>query len=251
MPPETMHAVRLFEYGGPQVLQYVEAPVPETGPDEVLIRVHATSVTNWDLRYRRGELTSPPGRQPLPLPFQLGREAAGEVALVGENVARFKVGDRVVQMTCPACGHCAYCKRGLDNLCIDIGLPGHQRFGGYADYVCRRQTEVLPAPDGIPFEKLACAMWSYSTAWGMAMDRGALQGRPVGADHRRLQRHGDGGGPDREAGRGGADHRHHRIAGEIAEAERDRLRRGARLPRRRRARGGARTDRRNGCRSGA
>ena len=175
MLPETMHAVRLFEYGGPQVLQYVEAPVPETGPDEVLIRVHATSVTNWDLRYRRGELTEPPGRQPLPLPFQLGREAAGEVALVGENVARFKVGDRVVQMTCPACGHCAYCKRGLDNLCIDIGLPGHQRFGGYADYVCRRQTDVLPAPDGIPFEKLACAMWSYSTVWGMAMDRGALR----------------------------------------------------------------------------
>ncbi len=169
-----MKAVRLLEYGEPSVLQYLDVPLPEMAEDEVLIHVRATSVTNWDLRYRRGVLTPPPGRPPLPLPFQLGREAAGEVAAVGADVTTFKAGDRVVAMTCPACGQCEFCKRGLDNLCLNTTLPGHQRFGGYAEYVSRKENEVLPAPASVPFEKLACALWSYATVWGMTFARGGL-----------------------------------------------------------------------------
>ena len=175
MQPRTMKAARLFEYGQPEVLQYVEVPVPEIGSDEVLMRVRATSVTRWDLRYRQGLLTPPPGRAPLPLPFQLGRDAAGEVAAVGGAVKRFKPGDRVGAMTCPACGRCEYCLRGLDNLCIDIALPGHQRFGGYAQYVCRKESELLEAPGTVSYEKLACVLWSYSTVWHMAIARGRLR----------------------------------------------------------------------------
>lgn len=170
-----MKAVRLFEYGGPEVLRYVEVPLPEVAADEVLVRVRATSASNWDLRYRRGGLTPPPGRPPLPLPFQLGREAAGEVAAVGAEVSRFTPGDRVVAMTCPACGHCAWCMRGLDNLCTDTTLPGHQRYGGYAQYVSRKESELLRAPDSVPFEQLACLLWSYATAWRMAINRGKLR----------------------------------------------------------------------------
>ena len=170
-----MMAVRLFEYGDPAVLQCVEVPVPDIGPDEVLVRVRATSVNRWDLRYRQGLLTPPPGRAPLPLPFQLGREAAGEVDAVGAQVRDFRPGDRVVAMTCPACGHCEYCQRGLDNLCVDIGLPGHQRFGAYAQYVCRKESELLHAPDSMSFEKLACLLWSYATVWHMVIVRGGLR----------------------------------------------------------------------------
>jgi len=173
--PRTMKAVRLFEYGDPSVLRYVDVPLPELEPDDVLVRVRATSVNSWDLRYRRGLLTPPPGRAPLPLPFQLGREAAGEVAAVGAMVKTFRPGDRVVAMTCPACGHCEYCRRGLDNLCVRVGLPGHQRFGGYAEYVARKDTELLRAPEALPFEKLACCLWSYATVWRMAMARGGLR----------------------------------------------------------------------------
>src|SRR3989338_2273594 len=149
MLARSMMAVRLFEYGDPSVLQYVEVPVPDIEPDEVLVKVRATSVTRWDLRYRQGLLTPPPGRAPLPLPFQLGREAAGEVAAVGADVQAFQPGDRVLALTCPACGWCGYCRRGLDNLCVDIGLPGHQRFGGYAEYVARKENELLRAPDSL------------------------------------------------------------------------------------------------------
>jgi len=80
MLPRIMKAARLFEYGDPSVLKYVDVPLPEIGPDEVLIRVRATSVNRWDLRYRQGLLTPPPGRAPLPLPFQLGREARAACA---------------------------------------------------------------------------------------------------------------------------------------------------------------------------
>lgn len=173
--PRSMKAVRLFEYGQPEVLQYIEVPLPEIAADEALVQVRATSVSNWDLRYRRGGLTPPPGRPPLPLPFQPGREAAGEVVAVGPRVSRFKPGDRVVAMTCPACGRCDYCMRGLENLCLAITLPGHQRFGGYAQYVSRKDTELLRAPDNLPFEKLACLLWSYATVWRMAMTRGNLR----------------------------------------------------------------------------
>lgn len=90
-----MMAVRLFEHGGPEVLKYIEAPIPEVGPDDILMRVHATAVNSWDLRYRSGNLPQPlPGRPPWPVPFQLGRDAAGEIVATGENVTRWSPGDR-------------------------------------------------------------------------------------------------------------------------------------------------------------
>ncbi|WP_433566735.1 quinone oxidoreductase family protein [Nocardia sp. CA-151230] len=161
---KTMKAVWLFECGGPDVLSYMDVPMPTVGADEVLIRVHATSVNSWDLRYRAGNLPSAlPGRAAFPLPFQLGRDAAGEIVEVGAAVTRWHAGDRVVQMTHPACGQCAMCLRGKDNLCINIAIPGHQIFGGYAEYIVRHQDAVLPIPEGIGFETAAATLWTYTT----------------------------------------------------------------------------------------
>ncbi|MEE6169693.1 MULTISPECIES: quinone oxidoreductase family protein [unclassified Mycolicibacterium] len=160
-----MKAVRLFHHGGPEVLMYTDVPVPEVGPDEVLIRVHATSVNSWDLRYRAGNLPSKPipGRAPFPLPFQLGRDAAGEIVEVGANVTRWRVGDRVLQMTQPACGQCAMCLRGKENLCVDTAIPGHQIFGGYAEYIARNQHAILAIPDGVDYNNAAATLWTYAT----------------------------------------------------------------------------------------
>jgi len=169
-----MHAVRLSRYGGPEVLEYLEVERPEPTASQVLLKVHATSVTSWDLLYRKGGLEPPPGRPAFELPFQLGREAAGEVVHVGAQVSRFGVGDRAVAMTCPACGNCPYCVRGFDNLCISVGLPGHQRFGGYADYVVVDERDLLPAPANVPAEELACCLWSYGTVWHMIFGRAQL-----------------------------------------------------------------------------
>jgi len=67
--PRAMKAVRLFEYGDPSVLQYLDVPLPELGSDDVLMRVRATSVSHWDLRYRRGGLTPPKIRDGSTMPL--------------------------------------------------------------------------------------------------------------------------------------------------------------------------------------
>src|SRR5579859_5942639 len=94
--PSTMRAVRFYDFGGPEVLQVEETSVPQPGPGEVLIRVRAAGISGWDLRARAGRAPRIPGRPPLTLPFQPGREGAGEVAAVGPGVDTLAVGERVV-----------------------------------------------------------------------------------------------------------------------------------------------------------
>ena len=173
-----MKAIRLFEHGGPEVLRHVEVPLPDMDEDSVLIRVHATAINQWDLRYRAGKLPPNPlpGRPPWPLPFQLGRDAAGEIVEVGSKVQRWTVGDRVVQMPHPACGRCPMCLRGRDNLCLNTAYPGHQTFGGYADYIARSQDAILPIPAHVSFEAAAATLWTYTTPLNCATRRA-----PVGA----------------------------------------------------------------------
>lgn len=171
-PTTTMKAVRLAEHGGPEVLQYLDVPMPEIGDEDVLIRVHAAAVNHWDLRYRAGKLPPPlPGRPAWPLPFQLGRDAAGEVVEVGRDVTRWKPGDRVVQMSSPACGSCPMCLRGRDNLCVNTAYPGHQIFGGYAEYVSRPQHAILAIPDGVGYHAAAATLCSYMTPLNCATHR--------------------------------------------------------------------------------
>jgi len=175
MLPASIKAVQFDEYGEPSVLRYIDVPMPEIDESDVLIKVRATSVNRFDLKMRRGQIPQIPGRDPFPMPFQPGRDVAGEVIAVGPKVNRFKKGDRVVGMTHPACGQCDMCLRGFDNLCINIKLPGHQSPGGHAEYVSRRESEVLPAPDGVSYEKLGTCLWSYSTAWNIVSRRGGLK----------------------------------------------------------------------------
>jgi putative oxidoreductase len=147
--------------------------MPAVGGDDVLIRVHSVAINQWDLRYRAGMLPPNPlpGRPAWPLPFQLGRDGAGEVVAVGAAVTRWKVGDRVAQMPHPACGHCAMCLKGRDNLCINTAYPGHQIFGSYAEYVVRPQHAVLPIPDHVSYELAAATLWAYSTPLNCAVRR--------------------------------------------------------------------------------
>ncbi len=173
--PTKMTAVRLYENGGPEKLRVEQVETPQPLSNEVLVRVRAASVTAWDADYRRGVLKAPPGRAPFPLPFQLGREGAGEVAALGAAVNKFAVGERVVLLTSPACGQCRFCRRGTFNLCTNTSLPGHTRFGCYAEYVTVPEQGLLHAPDKLSFEKLACVMWSYGTTLHMVDARAKIR----------------------------------------------------------------------------
>lgn len=114
--PANMQAVAITAPGGPEVLQRQTWAMPPCRDGEVLIRVAAAGVNGPDLAQRRGHYDPPPGASPLP-----GLEVAGEVFMVGDGVADWQVGDRVM----------ALCNGG-----------------GYADIVAVPSGQVLPVPDG-------------------------------------------------------------------------------------------------------
>ena len=88
-----MRAVRLDEVGGPENLKLVERPIPEVGPDDVLIKVGAAGLIYGDTEARRGTYFSR-----TVTPWFPGREAAGVIEAVGANVSAWKPGDRVVAL---------------------------------------------------------------------------------------------------------------------------------------------------------
>ena len=101
-----MHAVEVAETGGPEVLRYVEKPVPSPGPGEVLIQADAIGVNYIDIYFRSGTY-------PRQLPYVAGSEVCGTVAAVGDDVAVINVGDRVV--TANAVGaYAQYCTAPAD-----------------------------------------------------------------------------------------------------------------------------------------
>ncbi len=92
--PTTMKAAAIDRFGGPEELTIHTIPVPEPGPDEVLIQVDTSGVGVWDPYDRAGEMVEMLGLEPS-FPYVLGTDGAGTVIEIGENVSRFEEGDRV------------------------------------------------------------------------------------------------------------------------------------------------------------
>src|SRR5215468_7534394 len=90
-----MKAIVLTRYGGPEVLEYKDYPDPLPGPDEVLVRVAATSINPFDIKRRSGEAKA---FAPISFPGVLGVDVAGTVISCGEQVTAFSAGDRVFGM---------------------------------------------------------------------------------------------------------------------------------------------------------
>ena len=103
---------------------------PEIGPDEVLVKVRANTVCGTDVRILRGEKTRGIGRDVV-----LGHEVAGYVAEVGRNVRGYEAGAPVVLAPALACHQCFYCKRGMENVCLNKRIVGNILDGGLAEYV--------------------------------------------------------------------------------------------------------------------
>jgi NADPH:quinone reductase-like Zn-dependent oxidoreductase len=91
---QTMRAVALDKFGGPEALKIQNLPVPQIDADEVLIRVEAAGVGAWDPFEREGGFVEITGSKPT-FPYVLGTDGAGTIAAVGKDVSRFKEGDRV------------------------------------------------------------------------------------------------------------------------------------------------------------
>ena len=126
-PAGTMRAM-VLDAGGRR-LRSMRVPVPQPGPDEVLIRVRACGVCRTDLHIVDGELTNPK------LPLIPGHEIVGTVAGFGARAGGFSEGDRVgVPWLGFSCGSCRYCVAGQENLCEHAEFTGYTRDGGYAEY---------------------------------------------------------------------------------------------------------------------
>ena len=125
-----MKAVRIKEYGGPEVMSYEDIDNPELGERDALVKIAASGINYIDT-YQRS------GLYPIPLPATLGLEAAGTVENVGAGASRFKVGDRVAYTSVP---------------------------GAYADYAAVPEDKLVSLPDGVSFEQGAAAMLQGCTA---------------------------------------------------------------------------------------
>ena len=163
---EMMKAARLFEYGSPDILRYDDYPQPEVGAHDVKVRVLATTISRFDVKYRRGELAKVrlPGRGAFPMPMQLGRDTAGIVEEVGKAVSAFRAGDRVIGLTSPANPMSPLTMMDLGNLSTDIDLPGHTMFGSNAQFVARPESYWLHLPENVGMVDAAAAMWAYGTS---------------------------------------------------------------------------------------
>lgn len=128
-----MKAVLLDGFGGVEVLKVGEIDKPTPKKGEVLVKVVATSINRPDLVQRAGNYPPPPGDSEI-----LGLEVSGTIAELGEGVAGWKLGDRV------------------------ISLVGG---GGYAEYAVAYASHLMRIPDHVSFEEAACICESYITAF--------------------------------------------------------------------------------------
>lgn len=144
-------------FRGPDQLEVAEIETPEIGPDEVLVKVGANTVCGTDVRILRGEKTRGIGQ-----PVVLGHELAGRVAEVGSNVRGYEVGAAVGLAPAIACLHCYYCKRGMENVCLNKRIVGNIEDGGLAEYVripadAVAAGNLVVAHEDLPPEYLALA----------------------------------------------------------------------------------------------
>lgn len=143
-----MKAIRIHERGGPEVLRYEDAPVPEPGDGEILVRVHAAGVTPGELDWFPTWFT--PVSLPRPLPVVPGHEFSGEVAALGKGAEGVAIGDRV------------------------FGMSDWYHEGAFAEFCITRPGFVAGKPDSMDDLSAAVTPMAALTAWQGLMQRGRL-----------------------------------------------------------------------------
>jgi len=141
--PSRMNYIQITQPGGPQVLELAQAEVPQPGPQDLLIKVHAAGINRPDVLQRAGHYPMKPGMSPVP-----GLEVAGEVVAIGDDVTGFKVGDTVCALT---------------------------NGGGYAEYCLAPATQTLPIPEGLDMVHAAAIPETFFTVWANLFELGQAE----------------------------------------------------------------------------
>jgi S-(hydroxymethyl)glutathione dehydrogenase/alcohol dehydrogenase len=175
-----MKVVVAYEVGQPLVLE--DLPVPDLGPQDVLVRVTASGICHTDLNVING-------LSALPLPIVPGHEGCGVVEEVGPEVRRVRVGDRVLASVTPACGNCWWCLNGMSNHCelnpmvkaaLRFELKTGQRAGAvcgcgtFAEAMVVHEASVVPVQTDLADEQLALLGCGVTTGLGAALNTAAV-----------------------------------------------------------------------------
>jgi NADPH:quinone reductase-like Zn-dependent oxidoreductase len=142
-----MHAIRIYEFGGPEVLKNDILPLPEPKTDEILVRVEAASVNPVDGKIREGKFAKVNDEA---LPVTLGRDLSGVVESCGPSVQGTMPGDTV------------------------FALLGYDR-GSYSQYVLVKPAEWARKPDNLSHVEAAAVPLAALTAWQGMIDHGRLK----------------------------------------------------------------------------
>src|SRR5579859_5324022 len=141
----------------PEKAQVIDTAMPVPGPDDVLIAVAAAGICGTDLHIFHGEYEAT-------YPLIPGHEFSGTVVAIGENVKRYKPGDRVTADPNIPCNRCPACQRNEPNQCESLAAIGVTRSGAFAQYVIAPEGNVFPIGDltfaqAALIEPLACVVW--------------------------------------------------------------------------------------------
>jgi len=163
-----MKALVVKEFGGPLIAEDVTVPQPKE--DEVLIRVKACAVDQFDLTIRDGKFPT------AKTPIILGHEIAGVVESVGSRVDNFQTGDRVTSTLYLTCGRCRYCLTGRETICADFkGYVGIHTPGAYAEYTTTPAVNLVKIPETISFSQGSVLANAIGTPYHALTKRARLQ----------------------------------------------------------------------------
>jgi NADPH:quinone reductase-like Zn-dependent oxidoreductase len=163
-----MKALAFARNGGPEVLELMDMPVPDIGPEDVLVRVRACGLNHLDLWVRQGL------PMPIPMPHIGGCEAVGEIARCGTAVRGFTEGQIVLVSPTQSCGRCTDCFQGRDPGCRAFCIPGEHSQGGFCEYVAAHSRHIIPLGNTWSPVEWAGTPLTFLTAWSMLHRHGRI-----------------------------------------------------------------------------
>ncbi len=136
-----------------------EIEKPKVGPNQVLIKLHASGICFTDVHQTMGHLSGS-------FPRILGHEPVGEIVELGVGVINRQIGDRVgIPWIQTSCGRCEWCLRGRINFCANQIATGMQMPGGHAEYMLAYADATMLIPDNVSFDQAAPIFCAGYTVW--------------------------------------------------------------------------------------
>lgn len=151
-----------------------DAPIPEVGPNDVLIKIKKSSICGTDVHIYKWDNWA---QKNVPVPLVVGHEYVGTVAATGSEVAHLEIGQRVSGEGHLVCGHCRNCRAGKRHLCPNTVGIGYHKAGSFAEYFVLPASNVFPIPDDIS-DDLAAIFDPFGNAVHTALSFG-LTGEDV------------------------------------------------------------------------